>query len=536
MRKTLFIYRLVFVLALFPVTSTVFGQATFPENGVVDPRHGTYAFTNATIVKDVATTLSNATMIIKDGKIISVGTSVKVPSGAVEVDCKGKFIYPSFIDIYADYGTSLPQQQTAGGGGAGGFFAQQQFTSNAKGAYGWNQAIKSEVDAYKIFAIDDAKAKPLREAGFGTVLSHMRDGIARGTGTVVTLANSKENLVILKEKASAHYSFSKGTSTQSYPGSMMGSIALLRQSHLDGQWYKQRPVEEGVNISLQAWNDNLGLPQIFDANDKWNCLRADRIGDEFGIQYILKGGGNEYQRIKDMKDSKASFIVSLNYPQAQDVEDPNEARFVSLTDMKHWEMAPANAAYFEKAGINFCLTTADLRQVSQFWANLRKAIDHGLTETKALEALTKTPATLLGVYDKVGSLDEGKIANFIITNGPVFNQNSVIVQNWIQGEKYTVKEDAWTNIAGTYKVSVNTPAGTENFTLDVKSNNSASLVGKDTLTTRFTYDGKAVKLSFAKMQGRRPGSGGFAQGGFGGGQQAPLPATATRLRLHGQQF
>ena len=107
----------------------------------------------------------------------------------------------------------------------------------------------------------------------------MRDGIARGTGTVVTLANSKENLVMLKEKASAHYSFSKGTSTQSYPGSMMGTIALLRQSFLDGQWYKQKPTEEGVNASLQAWNDNLSLPQIFDANDKWNCLRADRIGD-----------------------------------------------------------------------------------------------------------------------------------------------------------------------------------------------------------------------------------------------------------------
>ena len=529
MRKTLFMYRLVFVLALFPVASNLLGQATFPENGVVDPRHGTYAFTNATIVKDVATTLNNATMVIKDGKIISVGTSVKVPAGAVEVDCKGKFIYPSFIDIYADYGTTLPTpQQGQGGGGGGGFFGAQQFTSNAKGPYGWNQAIKSEVDAFKVFTIDDTKAKPLREAGFGTVLSHMRDGISRGTGSVVTLANSKENLVMLKEKAAAHYSFSKGTSTQSYPGSMMGTIALLRQSFLDAQWYKQRPVEEGVNASLQAWNDNLSLPQIFDANDKWNCLRADRIGDEFGVQYILKGGGNEYQRIKEMKASNATFIITLNYPQAQDVEDPNEARFVSLNDMKHWEMAPANAAYFEKAGINFCLTTADLRNITQFWTNLRKAMDYGLSENKVMEALTKNPATLLGIYDKVGSLDEGKIANFIITNGPVFNEKSVIIQNWIQGEKYSVKEDAWTNIAGTYKLTVNTPAGAESYTVDVKSNSSASVYGKDTLSARFSYDGKSVKLSYAKMQGRR-GGGNFGAGGFGGGQQPQLPASATRL-------
>jgi len=169
MRKPQLLQGLFFVLALFTVGSGLFGQATFPENGIVDPRHGTYAFTNATIVKDVATTISNATMVIKDGKIVAVGTSVKVPAGAVEVDCKGKFIYPSFIDIYADYGTTLPTQQGQGGGG-GGFFAPQQFTSNAKGAYGWNQAIKSEADAFKVFAIDDAKAKPLREAGFGTVM------------------------------------------------------------------------------------------------------------------------------------------------------------------------------------------------------------------------------------------------------------------------------------------------------------------------------------------------------------------------------
>src|SRR6476619_1094062 len=86
-------------------------QSTFPENGVADPRHGHYAFTNATIVKDANTTLSNATLIVKDGKIIAVGTNLKVPEGAVEVNCTGKYIYPSFIDIYADYGIPIPQRQ-----------------------------------------------------------------------------------------------------------------------------------------------------------------------------------------------------------------------------------------------------------------------------------------------------------------------------------------------------------------------------------------------------------------------------------------
>ena len=138
-----------------------------------------------------------------------------------------------------------PQRTGTTGPGTGGVGftpgQQTQLTTATKGAYGWNQAIKSEADAYKVFVVDDTKAKPLREAGFGTVLSHVRDGIARGTGAVVSLANEKENLVMIKERASAHYSFNKGTSSQSYPGSMMGMIALLRQTYLDAQWYKNKP-------------------------------------------------------------------------------------------------------------------------------------------------------------------------------------------------------------------------------------------------------------------------------------------------------
>jgi len=348
-----------FVCAAFLCCSfgVMHAQETFPVNGVADPRHGHYAFTDATIVKDANTTLKNATIVIKDGRIVAVGTNVPVPKGAVEIKCSGKFIYPSFIDVYADYGTETPES-------AGFRFGQPaQLESNSKGATGWNQAIKSEADAYKVFVADEKKAKPLRDAGFGTVLSHVRDGIARGTGTLVTLAEAKENLVILKDRASAHYSFNKGSSTQSYPSSLMGSIALLRQTFLDAQWYKNKPATEGYNISLEAWNNNLSLPQFFEASDKWNSLRADRIGDEFGVQYIIKAGANEYQRIKEMAGTKATFIIPLNYPQAQDVEDPNDARFVSLSDLKHWEMAATNAGAFDKAGIPFCLTTADLRDV-----------------------------------------------------------------------------------------------------------------------------------------------------------------------------
>ena len=494
-------------------------QTTFPVNGVADPRVGCYAFTHATLVKDGQTTLSDATLVIRDGLIVSAGPAAAVPKDAVVVDCSGKYIYPSFIDIYSDYGIQTAERGT--GRPAFDFRAPAQINSNTKGAYNWNQAIHPETDASRLFVVDDAKARPLREIGFGTVLSHLKDGIARGTGVVVTLANDKENLVVVKQKASANYSLNKGTSTQSYPGSLMGSIALLRQTYLDAQWYKSLPAHEGTNLSLQAWNEEQALPQLFDGGDKWGDLHGDRIGDEFGVQYIIKAGGNEYQRMQPIVATRAAYIVPLNFPQAIDVEDPGDARYVSLADMKHWEMAPTNPGAFEKAGITFCLTAADMHDTKQFFANLRKAFDFGLSEGKALEALTRTPATLIGIYDKVGSLDAGKLANFLITNGPVFNEKTSIVENWVQGKKYGVKEEAWKDVRGQYNLAVTVAGGaTGNYTLDVKSPTSASIIGKDTLSAKFSYDGILISLSFPVPAASR---GGEAPAGArrGGGRVPP---------------
>ena len=173
--------------------------------------------------------------------------------------------------------------------------------------------------------------------------------------------------------------------------------------------------------------------------------------------------------------------------------------------MKQWEMAPSNPAAFEKAGINFCLTTADLRDSKQFLTNLRKAIDYGLSETKALEALTKNPAMLLNVYNETGSIEAGKWANFIITNGPVFAEKTLLLQNWVQGKKYAVKDEAMQDIKGNYALQLHTATGIKNFSLDVKNSNSAEIISKDTIASKFSHDGKMVKISFNETKKGKKG-------------------------------
>jgi len=485
-------------LTLLSVSVATKAQETFPVNGVRDIRSGLYAFTNATIVQNSTTKIEKGTLLIKQGKIVAVGATVAVPADAVVVDCGGKFIYPSFVDAYTNYGVGAPARP-AGGFNYG---APAQFVSNKPGAYNWNQAIKPEVNAYEIFAADENAASTFRANGFGAVFTHVKDGIARGTGAVVTLATDNVHQALIKTKAAAVYSFEKGSSTQSYPSSLMGSIALLRQTYLDAKWYQTKPTTEGTNLSLEAFNALQSLPQIFAADDKWSTLRANRIGTEFGVQYILKGGDNGYQRIDELAKTKASFILGIDFPAAMDVEDPNDARFVSLSDMKHWELAPTNPGAFEKANIPFSISVSEMKDSKAFFTNLRKAIAAGLSEAKALDALTKTPATQIGVYDQVGSLEIGKLANFIITTEPVFSSNAKIIENWVQGKKYEVNASEWTNLAGKYKVTVQGGSNSTDYNLEVKKDLSAQIIGQDTLAAKLTVNESIIKLSFPNKKGR----------------------------------
>ncbi len=437
-------------LVAFGLAYSSMAQTTFPRNGVYDERPGLYAFTNATIVVDPQTTLQNATLLIRDGRVEAVGTSVNVPAGAVVADLKGKRIYPALIDLNADYGMPEVKAERRP------FGATPQFESNKKGAYYWNQAIQPENDASLLFKANPAKADELRKLGFGAVLTHPHDGIVRGTGALVTLADDRENTLVLKPNATAHYSFSKGGSTQTYPNSLMGSVALLRQALYDADWYKQAGNKEQANVSLEALNRIRALPAIFEADDKLGILRADKIGDEFGSQYIIVSTGDEYQRIDEVKATGASLIVPLNYPQANDVEDPWDADNVSLAELKHWEMAPMNAGRLAAANIPFALTTAGLKNKADFWVNLRKAIDNGLTEQRALEALTTVPARLIRAEDQVGTLQKGRLANFIITSGNLFSADNVIFENWMRGKQYIVTNKDVADLRGTWNLTIGT--------------------------------------------------------------------------------
>lgn len=485
--------KLIFVIALLFCGWVTYAQETFPRNDVKDSRAGLYAFTNATVVVDPQTTVENATLLVKGNRVEQVGANLTIPKGYTIIDLKGKFIYPSLVDMFTSYG--LPDVERPRGGG--GFGGVEQMESRTKGAYNANQAIRSHYHAADEFTINAKTADEMRKLGFGAVMTSKQDGLARGTSAFVTLNEKSDNAALIRQKVAANYSLEKGTSTQNYPTSLMGFIAVLRQTYLDAEWYGSQTPKPFVDQSLEGWIQGQRLPQIFAATSWANVLRADKIGDEFGVQYIIKGAGDEYKRINEIKATKATLIIPVNYPEAYDVEDPFDAERVSLADMKHWELAPTNLAALEKSGITFAITTSGLKKTSDFLPNVRKAIENGLTETAALKALTTTPAQLLKVDDQVGSLKKGMLANFIVTSGKLFDEKTIIHQNWVQGEPYSIKALDTKNFNGNYSLAV----GNETYKLEVSgeagSHKAKILINDSTsMDATATFGNELITMSF----------------------------------------
>lgn len=474
---------------------SLFAQDYFPKNdGVKAENHNYTAFINAKIYLTPTQILDKATLLIQNGKVVQTGKSVTLPKNSLIIDLKGKYIYPSFIDIYSDFGIEKPVRTT-------GSSRTAQYEPTREGFY-WNDHIMPENNAIDQFKYDDKKAKELREAGFGTVNTHIQDGIARGTGVLIALNGQGTDADrILDDRSAQYFSLKKSVlKQQSYPSSLMGSLALLRQMYHDMDWYAKGNATT-KDRSLESLIANKGLVQIFEASDKGNVLRADKIGDAFGIPYVILAGGNEFENIAEIKATNADLILPINFPNAYEVSDPYQAGYVSLKDMRLWNQAPSNPKVLEDNKINFSLTLHDLKSTSDFKEKIAKAIEYGLSKTKALEALTTVPAKILGKSGQIGSLQTGSLANFLITSGDIFEKETLLYENWVQGQPHIINNKDLVDIRGDYKLV----AGGKQYDLTISGEpgkpKSEIKEGDEKRSSKISYDQNWVSLNFHNKEG-----------------------------------
>jgi imidazolonepropionase-like amidohydrolase len=437
------------LLFLSVFLTKTYAQDYFPINESVQNKSKNYTvFTNATIYVTPTQKIEKATLLIQDGKVVAVGNNIAIPKNSIAIDLAGKSIYPSFIDIYTSFGVEKPKANLSRGR------ERNPLYDTKRVGYYWNESVRSEVNTYETFKYDQPKAEELLKAGFGVVGTHIPDGIAQGTGVLVALNNTEGSKQIISNKITNHFAFSRSALTnQAYPSSLMGMMALLRQMYLDLDWYKKGN-SETKDLSLEALANNEKLVQIFASEDKLNSLRAAKIAKEFNLNYVLKGSGNEFERIEEIKNTNSKYIIPISFPEAYDVSNPYLSNQIELADMRFWNQAPSNLKVLSDNGVVFALTTDKLKKTEDFKPNLLKAIKYGFDKTKALEALTTIPAAILGKSNEVGSLKTGSFANFVITSGEIFDEKTVLYENWVQGTKYVVNDMNGKDIRGNYDLTV----------------------------------------------------------------------------------
>ena len=493
---------LLFVFAML-LTTRVQSQNYFPNNESVQSKNENYtAFINAKIYVTPTQIINKGTLLIQKGKVISAGTTIPIPKNTIVVNLDGKTIYPSFIDLYTSFGIEKPKSTSP--------MSRGQLYDTKRAGYYWNENIRSEVNAFENYKYDTSKAEEFLKSGFGVVGTHVQDGIARGTGTLIALNNFDNSKRLLANKITNHFGFTRSAlTTQSYPSSLMGMMALIRQMYFDMDWYKKGN-SETKDISLEALIENQNLVQLFASEDKLNSLRASKIAKEFGINYILKGSGNEFERIDEIKKTNAKFIIPINFPEAYDVSDPIQANQMELKDLRFWNQAPTNPKVLAENGIVFALTTDNLKKLENFRTNLLKAVQYGFDATKALEALTTIPASIIGKNNEIGTLSNGSYANFIITSGDYFDKKTVIYENWVQGNRFVVNDMTIKDIRGNYDLVINnetfkwkisgemTSPKSEITTADNKKLNSKITIANQWLTT-IIKPSDSLKTNFTRL-------------------------------------
>jgi imidazolonepropionase-like amidohydrolase len=386
----------------------------YPQNGVSDERPELYALKGINLYLDFQTFIPDAVLVISQGKVLAAG-KVAIPAQAQVIEMVGKSVYPSFVELYSDYGLNLPSIRP---------LRMEDYGSSKAGAFGQNEALISEYHAEKEF--QPQPAQDWLKSGFGTLLTHRTDGIARGTSALVSL-HPQARKALLKSQAAAFYSFDKGSSTQAYPSSLAGAMALLRQTFYDAQWYsRSRP--EWTDLTLSSWQENLKLPKFFVLSHHSDAFLVEKLSLEFNQKFAIIGTGQEWRFASEIAAIGSVLVLPLNFPLAF---DPNKA---DLQSLQNWHHAPANPLALLKKGCKIAFTTKGLKDKTDFLKNIRKALPDSSYKKVFLKALLETPAELLGL-STIGNLRPGSWANFLICNGDIFDSQTQIEQNWVQGQK-----------------------------------------------------------------------------------------------------
>ena len=464
--------RLWLAVLLFLAVSGSAQVTTVPKQGIRENDPRVHALTNARIVAAPGKTIEKGTVLIRDGLIVEVGPDVKVPAEARVWDLAGRTIYPGFIDSYSrlDLPETLKPEPPRSDVDPDDPNAKPKEVprESAKGTRSWNPRVTPERKASDYLNLDKKSTKALRDLGFTSALVVPGRGVFRGSSALINLQETDVDTMVVAPVVAQHIAFDfdrEGRDgDRGYPNSLMGAIALIRQSFLDASWYqaaqeayKKSPAtteRPETNASLGALAEQMQRnPAVFEAEDELDLLRALRIADEFKLKPILFGNGYEYRVRKTLAEKKPPIILPLDFPKPPEIERPEQALEVELDELQHWDRAPSNPARLAESGIPFAFTTQKLEKPEkEFWSRIRLTVRRGLSKDAALAALTTTPAEMFGVADRLGTIAPGRMANLVVASGDLFADEARVLTTWVDGHYYDTDQARERDVRGTWEL------------------------------------------------------------------------------------
>ena len=430
-----------------------------------------WALTNATIYAAPGKTIEDGTVVMRDGIITAVGAKVKIPKQATIIDMDGKHIYAGFIESWLDVKT-----------------VKKDTSLQAN----WNSNMRAYLKGADLFHPKEKSLKELHGLGFTTAHVTPKGGIFQGSSGLVQLGQIPK--VLSNNVAQVVEYAAGGWGAKEYPTSLLGAIAFIRQGFLDADWYSKsqgilakypegnEPIQADRSLEELSIAKRNKQPFVFRTGNELYIDRSSNIADEFELDLWIMGNGYEYRRIEEMP---ASFmIIPLNFPAKPEVADPQNALQYSTEQLKHWDMAPDNAAKLADAGFQFALTSAELKDKKDFRKNLSRAVNRGLDESAALAALTTNPAKEFGQAKRLGKVAPGFIANLVVTDGNYFDKKSKVQSVWIDGNEYEVAPDPLVDAVGDWTLR----EGSNSWTLSVKADGGS-----------LNVDEKKLKLANYKL-------------------------------------
>lgn len=455
-----------------------------------------YAIQNARIVTGAGPVIASGTVVIEDGLIGAVGADVPIPPEAWVIDGSGLTVYPGLFDALSGVGVRTPDEEGDGGRGSGGAPFGGQAREVADGPED-RPATTPWQNAADLLDPGDAAIETWREGGFTNAMVVPDEGIVTGQGAVIALAGDEVGEMVVKTPAALRITMNPPGGFRSYPGSLFGVISYVEQLYADAEhqraWeatYEASPRgtrRPAYDRALEPIQRSLaeGWPTVIPGNEVREIRRAIELGGRIGARAVVAGAHGAYEIADELATAGVPVLVSLDWPERGRDVDPEAEE--SLASLRMRAYAPTTPARLEEAGVVWGFYSGGATTPREAMEGVRKAIENGLSPEAALRGLTRGPARIYGLDDRLGTIEPGKIANLVVTEGDLFDEEAEVRMVFVDGRWFEEREEERptdppaADLSGRWLLTIPTPQRTREVTADLEMEEDGTLRG--TLTS-----------------------------------------------------